>query len=201
MFWRSRLRYAVRSASLFRMNLRPLPRCVTWCGTSTAMTRAKRVTMRPRCTPHNLVEPWTKGFAETPISLIPVCPHPPKLSLKSGLAEVNIKHLHSGHAGAFNRNDEAERGAKRMIRHSSGAQEVIRHRFIGYVLSVTTFRPDGGQQLRCTRSSHRRLGLCRLVPTRLYGGNAAIWVFSAEVGDPCHSNLRYGHEPMQLLRV
>jgi serine/threonine protein kinase len=27
------------------INLRALPRCVTWCGTSTAMTRAKRVIM------------------------------------------------------------------------------------------------------------------------------------------------------------
>ena len=97
-----RLRYAMRSASQSRINLRPLPRCVTRWGTSTAMTRAKRVTMRTLAV-HRIafVERCTQAFAETPISLVPVCLGPAKLSLKSGLAEVNIVHLHSGHGGAL----------------------------------------------------------------------------------------------------
>src|SRR5579863_2547675 len=96
MFWRKRLRYAVRSASQSKINLRALPRCVTWCGTSTAMTRAKRVIVNPPAHRIAFVERCT-GFAETPISLVPVCLGRAKLSLKSGLAEVNIVHLHSGH--------------------------------------------------------------------------------------------------------
>jgi hypothetical protein len=37
---------SMRSASQSRINLRAFPRCVTWCGTPTATTRAKRATMR-----------------------------------------------------------------------------------------------------------------------------------------------------------
>jgi hypothetical protein len=48
-----------------------------------------------------------------PISFIPVCLDPTKLSLKSGLAEVNIVHLHGGHGGFLgDRKDEATRGEK-----------------------------------------------------------------------------------------
>jgi hypothetical protein len=47
------------------------------------------------------LERCTQTFAETPISLVPVCLGPAKLSLKSGLAEVNIVHLHSGHVGPW----------------------------------------------------------------------------------------------------
>src|SRR5450631_1685376 len=102
MFWRKRLRYAMRSASLSRINLRALPRWVTWCGTSTAMTRAKRVTMRNLAAYRiTFVERCAQGFAETFISFFPVCLDPAKLSLKSGLAEVNIVHLQSGHGGAL----------------------------------------------------------------------------------------------------
>src|ERR1700678_3400767 len=90
----------MRSASQSRINLRALPRCVTWCGTSTAMTRAKRVIMRNLAAhPIAFVERCIQGVAETPISLAPVCLRQAKLSLKSGLAEVNIAHLHSGHDG------------------------------------------------------------------------------------------------------
>ena len=39
-------------------------------------------------------EPWGQS-----ISLIPVCLDPAKLSLKSGIAEVNMVHLYSGHGG------------------------------------------------------------------------------------------------------
>jgi hypothetical protein len=67
------------------------------------------------------VECWTQGFAETPISSIPVCPDPPKLSLKSGLAEVNIVHLQSGHAGASaTAKMKATRGEKKMINAGQG---------------------------------------------------------------------------------
>ena len=65
-----------------------------------AMTRAKRVIMRYLAAhPIAFVERCTQGFAETPISLVPVCPGQAKLSMKSGLAEVNIVHLHGGHGG------------------------------------------------------------------------------------------------------
>jgi hypothetical protein len=62
------------------------------------------------------VERCTQAFAETPISLIPVCLGPAKLSLKSGLAEVNIVHLHSGHGGGLgDRKDEATRAEKKKL--------------------------------------------------------------------------------------
>jgi hypothetical protein len=62
-------------------------------------------------------------------------------SLKSGLAEVNTVRLHSGHGGGLgDRKDEATQGERReMIPDPSGAQEVFRHRFMGYGLSGTTF--------------------------------------------------------------
>src|SRR5271168_1983643 len=96
MFRRKRLRYAMRSASQSRINLLALPRCVTWCGTSTAITRAKRVITRNLAAhPFAFVERCNTGFHGDAHSLVPVCPDQAKLSLKSGLAEVNIVHLHS----------------------------------------------------------------------------------------------------------
>jgi hypothetical protein len=105
----------MRSASQFRINLRALPRCVTWCATFTAMTRAKRVILRNLAAhPIAFVERCTQGFAETPISSVPVCLGQAKLSLKSGLAEVNIVHLDSGHGGGFDDSkDQAPRGKKK----------------------------------------------------------------------------------------
>jgi hypothetical protein len=85
MFWCKRLRYAMRSASQSRINPRALPRWVKWCGTSTARTRAKRVTRRNLAARGKaFVERCTQRFAETSTSLIPVCLDPAKLSLKSG---------------------------------------------------------------------------------------------------------------------
>ena len=66
--------------------------------------------------PIAFVERCTQGFAETPISLVPVCLGQAKLSLKSGLAEVNILHLHSGHGGGLgDRKDEATRAEKKKL--------------------------------------------------------------------------------------
>jgi hypothetical protein len=59
------------------------------------------------------VKRCTQGFAEVRI-FIPVCLDQAKLSLKSGLAEVNIVHLDSGRGGGFGgRNDKAARGKRR----------------------------------------------------------------------------------------
>jgi hypothetical protein len=66
--------------------------------------------------PVAFVERCTQGFAETPISLVPVCLGRAKLSLKSGLAEVNIVHLHSGHGGGpGDPKDEAAQGKKKKM--------------------------------------------------------------------------------------
>jgi hypothetical protein len=68
---------------------------------------AHRITFVERC---------TQGFAETSISFFPVCLDPAKLSLKSGLAEVNIVHLQSGHGGGLGDcKDEATRGEKKKM--------------------------------------------------------------------------------------
>jgi hypothetical protein len=79
------------------------------------------------------------------ISSIPVCPDPRKLSLKSGLAEVNIVHLHSGHGGGLGgRKNEATRGEKKMM---SAAQAEPKKSSDtdswGAVQSVTAFRKAG----------------------------------------------------------
>jgi hypothetical protein len=87
------------------------------------------------------VERCTRSFAERSISLIPVCLDPAKLSLKCGLAKVNIVHLHSGHGGGpwppqgsgYTRREKEDDCRPR------GGQRVFRHRFMGYVLSVTGF--------------------------------------------------------------
>jgi hypothetical protein len=47
------------------------------------------------------MEHCTQNFAETTIPVIPVCLDPAKLSLKSGLAEVNIVHLPAAMEGAL----------------------------------------------------------------------------------------------------
>ena len=75
----------------------------------------------------------TQGFAETPISLVPVCPGQAKLSMKSGLAEVNIVHLHGGHGGGPWRPQRggSTRQEKEDDYRPSRVQEVFRHRFMG----------------------------------------------------------------------
>ena len=63
------------------------------------MTRAKRVTMgNLGANRIALVKRCTQGFAEVRISTS-VCLDLGKLSLKSGLAEVNIVHIDSGRGG------------------------------------------------------------------------------------------------------
>jgi hypothetical protein len=78
------------------------------------MTRAKRVTMGNRLGVNRIafLKRCTQGFAEVRI-FIPVCLDQAKLSLKSGLAEVNIVHLDSGRGAGFGRNDKAARGKRR----------------------------------------------------------------------------------------
>jgi hypothetical protein len=66
--------------------------------------------------PIAFVERCTQGFAETPISLVPVCLGQAKLSVKSGLAEVNTVPLHGGHGGGLgDPKDEAPRGKKKKM--------------------------------------------------------------------------------------
>jgi hypothetical protein len=77
------------------------------------------------------------------IPLEQVCLDSTKLSLKSGLAEVNIVHLDSGHGAVLWR--PQERGNRRREKGNdcrpSGAQEFFQaHTFIGYIPSVTAFR-------------------------------------------------------------
>jgi hypothetical protein len=174
MFRRKRLRYAMRSASQSRINLRALPRGVTWCGTSTAMTRAKRVIMRNLAAhPIAFVERYTQGFAETPISLVPVCLGQPKLSLKSGLAEVNIVHLQGGHGGGLgDPKDEAPRGKKnKMI---SAQAEFKKSSDTGSwgtsCLSPGYLSPGYCHRVIC----HRVIGMTRV--ERLLFGRVATWM-------------------------
>ena len=120
------------------------PRIATLCGTSTAMTRAKRATMRtPLIHRIAFVERYTQNFAETSIPLKPVCLDPAKLSFKSGLAEANIVHLHGGHgSGPWQPQKRRLHWAEKDDAYRpSGGQKLFRHRFMGYVLSATAFSP------------------------------------------------------------